>query len=346
MQPEIDNLFAALYRWVEKHDENYLSESLALVIRRLLLHSPGPGSNLVSLITEGKIRVDSAEASRATVLAQRYTQTHGIPDIWIALPSADVAIEVKVDAPLGRDQLAAYRQELDHQGKPNRCLVFLSRLPAGDEASQADVSIRWFQLAEALSNFIGGTKVDPVTEYLVSQFLDYLKFRMLALSPVRSAVSQAVRQYYADYPDGGVLATRIRNLENVNDFPTLQPLVDLLALMKSAVQTADLDASPILDSGQSPAPWIGYNIKRMKYFFYLFLSKPEEVVLETSVRFAPSSETAIATEASPRTSTRPHLERSRDLADPSLSFFDRSSESQLDLLANFLRDSDDQFSRL
>lgn len=34
-----------------------------------------------------------------------------------------------------------------------------------------------------------------------------------------------------------------------------------------------------------PIPWIGYNIQGMKFFVYIYLTHPEELIFETSFRF-------------------------------------------------------------
>jgi hypothetical protein len=49
--PSGPNLFARLHKWAARQDENFLTESLAVVLEHLVILAPDVGVRLVSLLT-------------------------------------------------------------------------------------------------------------------------------------------------------------------------------------------------------------------------------------------------------------------------------------------------------
>ena len=50
------NLFLRLHKWASRQDENFLTESLAVVLEQLLVLAPAVGTRLVSRLTEMQTR--------------------------------------------------------------------------------------------------------------------------------------------------------------------------------------------------------------------------------------------------------------------------------------------------
>ena len=61
--PTSPNVFTRLNRWATRQDENFLTESLAVVLEQLLVLAPDVGTRLVKRLTGGFIVVPAADAS-------------------------------------------------------------------------------------------------------------------------------------------------------------------------------------------------------------------------------------------------------------------------------------------
>jgi hypothetical protein len=57
------NLFHRLHKWAHRQDENFLAESLAVVLEQLLVLAPSVGTRLISYLTGGFIDLPPEGAS-------------------------------------------------------------------------------------------------------------------------------------------------------------------------------------------------------------------------------------------------------------------------------------------
>src|SRR3954468_19356585 len=93
------NLFHRLHKWATRQDENFLTESLAVVLEQLLVLAPVVGVRLVARLTGGLLELSPEDASVIEIHPQVETG-QGRPDLEIRIPHRLVWFEVKVEAEL------------------------------------------------------------------------------------------------------------------------------------------------------------------------------------------------------------------------------------------------------
>src|SRR5271165_4424997 len=99
MAAPANNLFLRLHKWAWRQDENFLTESLAIVLEQLLALAPAVGTRLVARLTAGLIRLAPEDAGAIQVRTQVETG-QGRPDLEISVPHRLVWIEVKAESEL------------------------------------------------------------------------------------------------------------------------------------------------------------------------------------------------------------------------------------------------------
>src|SRR5216683_5856007 len=103
-----NNLFERLHKWAARQDENFLTESLALVLEQLLILAPEVGSRLTSRLTGGFADVPPEDAGSIEIRTQ-VEVGRGRPDLEVCTPYRLVWIEVKAESELRAGQLEGYR---------------------------------------------------------------------------------------------------------------------------------------------------------------------------------------------------------------------------------------------
>src|ERR1700722_10668226 len=120
------NLFLRLHKWATRQDENFLTESLAVVLEQLLILAPEVGTRLVSKLTGGFLELRPEDAGTIQIRTQ-VEAVKGRPDLEVSIPNRLVWIEVKVESELRVGQLEGYRVLLTEQGVEQRRLVLMTR---------------------------------------------------------------------------------------------------------------------------------------------------------------------------------------------------------------------------
>src|SRR5687768_8599326 len=93
------NLFHRLHKWAHRQDENFLTESLAVVLEQLLVLAPTVGTRLIAKLTDGFIAVPPEDASAIELQTQVELES-GRPDLEIRVPDKLAWIEVKAESEL------------------------------------------------------------------------------------------------------------------------------------------------------------------------------------------------------------------------------------------------------
>src|ERR1700722_10885602 len=93
------NLFLRLHKWATRQDENFVTESLAVVLEQLLILAPEAGVYLVGRLTGGFIEVGPDDSSSVEIGTQVDVRK-GRPDLEICVPHRLTWIEVKVESSL------------------------------------------------------------------------------------------------------------------------------------------------------------------------------------------------------------------------------------------------------
>lgn len=106
------NLFHRLHKWAHRQDENFLTESLAVVLEQLLVLAPAVGTRLIRDLTGGFIDLPPEDASAIEIQTQ-VEAAAGRPDLEIRTSTRLAWIEVKTESELRTGQLEGYRVMLN-----------------------------------------------------------------------------------------------------------------------------------------------------------------------------------------------------------------------------------------
>lgn len=186
----MNNLLSTLHRLAERQDENFVTEVFAHFLRALIESNRPEALQLLSLLSSGRISPTPESLGAITVRTQVSTD-QGRPDIAIRSPEQLVLIEVKVDSPIGPDQVRRYRDFLDRSGVRETTLTLLTRDPVrADVARIADCAVRWYEVSERLEALHFG---DPVLRFVTEQFLGFLGGRGLAMEHVGWELAAGIR---------------------------------------------------------------------------------------------------------------------------------------------------------
>jgi hypothetical protein len=187
-----NNLLINLSKWAKRSFENFTTETFVHLLRHLQEHEPTIACHLLSEMTGGeKTGVKLVESDvKDLKFNTQVTHSGGRPDIEIVAPGYLIFIEVKVSAELGKGQLTRYRKVLEDSGipKPNTKLILLSRIPSTNpENMQADIAIRWTQIAKWLENDLKkhGEAIHATSKYVIEQFIEFLYENKLVINPIK-----------------------------------------------------------------------------------------------------------------------------------------------------------------
>src|ERR1022692_2861743 len=185
-----NNLLVRLHKWAFRQDENFLTVTFAYPLEYLAENEAEAAAEIVSRITGGII-ILSPQHMR--VLEER-TQISGeevIPDIELRTGQHFVIIEVKSQAKASEDQLRRYRRLLDQSPVASKGLVLLTRYPVS--VVGADHYMRWYQIAEWIGLESSRYRFKATSEFLVNQFLGFLKARNMTMGQITWELPIGVR---------------------------------------------------------------------------------------------------------------------------------------------------------
>src|SRR5947199_5621957 len=97
MASPANNLFLRLHKWASRQDENFLTESLAVVLEQLLILAPAVGTRLVSRLTGSFLDLTPEDAGAIEIRTQVETG-QGRPDLELLIPHRLVWVEVKAES--------------------------------------------------------------------------------------------------------------------------------------------------------------------------------------------------------------------------------------------------------
>jgi hypothetical protein len=304
------NLFARLHKWAARQDENFLTESLAVVLEQLLILSPEAGTGLIKRLTNGFIDVLPENASSIEIRTQVETE-HGRPDLEIRIVHRLSCIEVKAESELRTGQLEGYRTFLNESGLEFTQLVLLTRYPAiyPPDDTRPDAEVRWFDVADTLEEAMPAIEGSgELACFLARQFLDFLEARGMTLTQVGKYL-----------PDG------IRALGNF-----MNMLSEAAAGCKVTARTS------------AGADYMGVYLDSTKYWLGIYFSEPEKLQFWTRTRIDPDAAARLGVgERIEGESWVPggyRWSNTADLNSEQIHFFSRTKVSQMQWLEGFVRE--------
>jgi hypothetical protein len=312
--PTSPNVFARLHRWAVRQDENFLTESLAVILELLLERVPEAGARLVGVLTNGFIGVDVDRIKLLEIRTQP-TTTEGRPDLEIRMPDRLAVLEVKSESGLQRGQLEGYREYLKTSGFAQTRLVLLTKYPPilPEGAERPNVFLRWFEAADAIENELAGLMTaDPVCHFLCQQFHDFLKERNMALAQVSWQLSEGTRDLHS-----------------------------FLIMLQEASTACQVTAKRSVIAVRDIPKHIGFKVDDGKFWLGLDLEDPGKLWFSTIVQIDPEAARQLGEGEVWRDDGPPWLERwyrAGDLESEQVHFYSRSKVEQIRWLENFLRD--------
>jgi hypothetical protein len=183
-----NNLLTALHRWSSRQDENFVTDSFAHALRRLLEFDPMVGLEILRRLTDYRLNVTQQSEAQSIAVTTQVTTELGTPDIEIRACDHLAYIESKVEAELGDRQLERYLEMLEKDSDvSSRTLVLLSRYPVelDQGLSERVVQRRWYQVADWLHAALRSHSIlDPINVFLVEQFIGFLQSRNITMEKV------------------------------------------------------------------------------------------------------------------------------------------------------------------
>lgn len=304
------NLFHRLQKWAHRQDENFLTESLAVVLEQLLVLAPAVGTRLISKLTGGFIDVPPEDAS-AIELHTQVEAVAGRPDLEVRTPHRLAWVEVKAESELRTGQLAGYRVLLKRAGAAETRLVLLTRYPEafGPNDEIPDVQLRWFEVADWLeAEFPEADKAGEVAAFLTQQLFRFLEARGMTLAQVGKYMPEGLRA--------------MSNLMNM--------LIEAARALKLSVV-------------KSPG-WenIGVKLDGQKYWLGVSYAEPEKLWFGTRCRIDHEKVGELGDGEQLTEENwipgRYRWWRGAELDSEAVHFFSRSKVSQMEWLEGFLRD--------
>lgn len=189
------NLFKRLHKWASRQDENFLTESLAVLLEVLLEREGLVALRLIRELTGGFIGGDIDNVETIEVRTQ-VSIAEGRPDLEIRDPGHLAVVEVKCESEVQRGQLEGYREFLRTSQAGLTKLILLAKYPPSlaADAEKPDLIVRWYELADAIEGELQGSALtDPVCRFLCTQFHDFLKERNMAIAQVGWQMSEGSR---------------------------------------------------------------------------------------------------------------------------------------------------------
>jgi hypothetical protein len=312
--PALPNLFLRLHKWAWRQDENFLTESLAVILELLLERVPEVGARLVRVLTNGFISVDAGSIELLEIRTQVVT-AEGRPDLEIRMPDRLAVLEVKAESGLQRGQLEGYREYLRTNGFAQTRLVLLTKYPPvfPEDAEQPDVLLRWFEVVDAIENELPDLMpADPVCHFLCEQFHDFLKERNMAIAQVGWQLSEGTRALHS-----------------------------FLVMLQEAAKACQVTTKrSVIASGGVPKH-IGFKVDGGKFWLGLDLEDPGKLWFSTIAQIDPEAARQLGEGEVWRDEEPPWLERwyrAGALESEQVHFYHRSKVEQIRWLENFLRE--------
>jgi len=301
-----------LHKWAARQDENFLTESLAVVLEQLLILTPEVGVRLVSRLTGGFIGVNPDSASVIEIRTQ-VEAGQGRPDLEIRTPERLVWVEVKAESQLRTGQLEGYRVLLRECGFEQTRLILLTQYPEVLRAddTRPDLEVRWFEFADWLESELPAVETAcAVADFLTRQFLEFLRRRNMNLTQVSWQMSEGFRA--------------LSNLLNM--------LFEAASGCKVSVKKS---------TGWVPTFHVGINLDGTKYWVGVNSAEPETLWFGTRCRIDPEAAARLGAGEVVEDNTVPgsyRWWRGAELASESVHFFSRSKVEQMRWLETFLRE--------
>ena len=188
-----NNLFSSLAHYASRHEENFLTEASVYLLNLILVRENKIGLNVLFNMCGKETTSWFVNAPVISITTQKSVEEDR-PDIVIQVgPDKVVFIEVKHDSSLGQDQLEKYYAHLENSSSQEKQLVLLTRSRHSVQETTLDQEqfhhVCWYEISGWLSE---AEFQDETSQFLVQQFLDFLKEKEMSMKKVTWEYIQGV----------------------------------------------------------------------------------------------------------------------------------------------------------
>jgi hypothetical protein len=303
-----DNLLVRLHKWAARQDENFLTEAFSFLLEHLARNDAQAAAAILSHVTNGIIS-QPADMPKLVIRTQVRGE-QGIPDMELRTDRYFVIIEIKSEAAAEEAQLRKYREKLEDEKNaiPGTVagLFMITRYPVS--ISGADEYFRWYKVAEWIETECHNYPVKANSQFLVDQFLGFLKARNMTMGQITWEMPMGVR--------------------------SLRTLADMF--YEAAI------ACGLKPQIVGTLEWMGIKLDGNKYWAGIQYSDPERIVFGTNMACVdPVKADALDVGSTYEWDNKKGHGWRRELVLESeeTHFFSRSKASQLQFLEQFLRES-------
>ena len=310
MTAPVNNLFLRLHKWASRQDENFLTESLAIVLEQLLVLAPAVGTRLVARLTGDFIKETAETASAIEILPQVETGS-GRPDLEIRTVDRLVWVEVKAESELRTGQLEGYRILPNGSDIKQTRLILLTRYAElfQTEDEHPDLQVQWFELADWLMDEVPEAQAaGDVAGFLAQQFLDFLEARGMKLAQVGKYMPEGTRA--------------LSNLMNM--------LVEAASACKVSIKK------------MHGWDYLGIQMDERKYEVAVWFAEPEKLWFGTRCQIDLEAARKLTDGELKEDRGKPggfRWEKGVELDSEDIHFYSRSKVGQMQWLVDFLRES-------
>ena len=336
-------LFSSLYRWAHRQQENFTTEGLAVLLGLLMEECPDAAMELLVFLSGGVFPGTLDPNERVEISTQPWTKEHGISDLEIRTSDCLLILEAKLEAYTGKGQLEAYQNKAKKESLSRSNLTLLSKYPETKASIPNDVHVlRWYKLAEKLKEIYSNMSPNSPSQFLVGDYIAFLLEMGLAIPELKSALSEAVKDFVVSYGEQILDKGRYRSLSRVEKkYPELKPLIIILRQMEQSVADLGSISKPRFDTGKHQGGWLGYNINSMEYFYCIYLKEPEVICFEANKRKLLPDQWDKESGEVFETKHGIYWRNKLDLNEKTRDFFNRPTSTQLGILEEFVRTSYD-----
>jgi hypothetical protein len=172
------NLFSPLFKWAHRQDENFTTDAFVAVIRELLGRDQALAKRFLEWLCFGSEQTFSSVPHISTQMKT----PDGTPDIHVAASGVFALIEVKKGSDLHEGQLFRYHGLLGRRQEPMKRLVLLTAFNA--TVAPDEQPDRWLRWSDVAAWFERNPPTDPVAQWLVRQFLSFLREQIMTIEKV------------------------------------------------------------------------------------------------------------------------------------------------------------------
>jgi hypothetical protein len=182
------SLLASLSRLTGR-SEDFVTDSFVHLLRRLAIEQPKFLNYLLKKISGTKRSFKVKPQNIITREFEEISKGRAYPDIKIDDDENHLIIEVKVEASIDSGQLKKYKKILNSKNKAQHLAMIIGYRDEKKPIRNVKIN-RWYDIASELEN--GNFRGSQVTNYLIEEFLELLRYNEVSPYPGSGDISKEI----------------------------------------------------------------------------------------------------------------------------------------------------------